>query len=271
MKRSDKIVFDKNTGGMVLVIGFLLIQLLFQLELFSLAFFILLAAIICVPFMKETNRMFVWSSFGFFIGLFAYIYGERLLLELSFSRGTLLILTRLLLFLPILFMAYVIYHFKRPIISFLNKPQWKEHLFIPLIWIRSLQTSVKVLFIITNGLIVIIFLPFMLTDFSIEWSLLWKVFLFSLANGALIEVLWRGILLTQMTKVVGEEPAVIVTSLSAALLYYMFGFSLLLCTGFAVISFLLGGMTIRSKSIIPAIVTHIIFTVAFISSGLLTL
>lgn len=238
----------------------LLIQILFQFQVFNLTFIIVLALLLCVAFMSEQNRLFIWTIIGFVIGQFVFMYGDRLLIELHLSYPDIFILNRLLLLFPIGFISYVVFKFHKTVISFSLKPFWN----LTFIRIGNWKLSIKNFFITIMIIHLIFIIPLFVSTFPINPVLFGKIIIFSIINGVLVEVLWRGILLTRMMNLVGEKFAVLCTSLSCSLAYLFFGFSYTLCLIFFIVGIILGAMTIRSKSLSPAIVWNTVFTILLV-------
>lgn len=249
----------------LLVFLLLFMQLLFQFHLFTLAFVIVLILLVLVAFMNEQNRLFIWTIIGFVVGEFAFIYGDRLLIELSLSHIDVFIFNRVLLLFPIIIISYIVYKFKGKVISDTGKPDWNQFTKIPFIWWGK-KFTIRTLFLLIPPF-VLIFLFFNIGN-SLPMSpvLFGKILLFAIVNGLLIEFLWRGLLLTRIRLLIGEKFAVIVTSLSCAMAHYFFGFSLNLSLIIFILGIYLGGLTVHSKSLLPAVVGNILFTIYLIFS-----
>lgn len=244
--------------GLFLATIFLLIQMLFQLQMFTPIFMILILLMISVAFLSETNRVFVWTIVSFSGGLFAFIYADRLLLLLPFSHANLILLNRLLLLFPILIIGYVLYKFKATFSDFRIKMDWGS------IKLRgNREISIKRLYIMGLVLLLLVFLFSFIESFPVKWIGLWRAVAFSALNAALVEVLFRGVLLTRFITVIDKIPAVFFTSLSGAIAYYLFGYSFSYSFLFFVIGLLLGLLTIHTKSLLPAITGNFLLSMIF--------
>lgn len=250
--------------GIFLATLLLIIQLLFQFQLFTFVFILVLILLVSVAFLSENNRVFVWTLVSFSVGLFAFIYVGRIILETSLSHANLFILTRCLLGLPILLMIYVIAKFNHSVLPYSLKINWEN------ITITSgpKKISVKAIFQIVIAMLVLIL-------FYLMWgskpSLLPKAMLFALVNGVLVELLWRGVLLTRLQILVGSKLAIIVSSLSCSLAYYLFGYSIVFCMAFFIICLFLGAFTWSVKSLLPAILFNVLLTLMLIYAEVIPL
>ncbi|WP_309146619.1 CPBP family intramembrane glutamic endopeptidase [Aneurinibacillus soli] len=93
--------------------------------------------------------------------------------------------------------------------------------------------------------------------------------MFSITNATLEEFLWRGILLSRFSEQLGEKWAVIITSLGFGLQHYSLGFPWTTCITFSIGGFFYGGITVKSRSIIPALIWHVAFNFLMVFSGLI--
>lgn len=255
----------------ILVIVFLAIQLLFQLKTYSLAFIILLGLLLIISFMGERNRLFVWMTISFTVGQLAFIYGDRLILELNLTYAGNLILNRTLLFIPIILVAFVVYKFNRGALPFIGKPRWSENINLPFIWYGNWRLSVKHFFIGGTALYTIVLLLLGITAGSLTWKIIANIISFSILNGITIEFLWRGLLLNQIRLLTGEKIAVFVTSISCTMFYYLLGFSLWSCLIFFVAGIFQGEITLRANNLFPAIVWNTCLTILFVFAGFIPL
>lgn len=252
MTASNKI----SVVGIVLASLLLLLQLLFQYRFITLIFIILLFLLVTIAFLKEENRAFVWTIVAFSGGMFAFVYGDRLILELPLSYSAKLLLNRGLLLIPIVAVFYVM-------VKFGQKP-----LFYPITgkkmgfgrgWINRIYQ-------VFLGLLVVALLFFISEAYPFHMKDLWVALLYSFISAVLMEILWRGVLLLQLKRIVGSTLAVFVTALSSALAYYLFGYSFLFCTIFFLSGILLGAATDKTNRLLPAILSHFLLTFMYMIS-----
>lgn len=228
------------------------LQLLFQLQFFTFVFLILLILLIFVAFLSENNRVFVWTIISFSIGLFAFIYIGRIVLELPLSHQDLFILNRVLLVIPVLFMIYVISKFNHSVLPFSYRINWDG------------MPSLKKVFQISILVLVLVLCYSLWDSRSFLVENLSKALLFAFINSVLVESLWRGILFTRVQTLIGGKWAIIVTSLSCGIAYYLFGYSLNFCLIFFVIGLFLGAITWKTKSLTPAVLLNFLLTLNLI-------
>lgn len=159
---------------------------------------------------------------------------------------------------------------KLPFITYWKKPHWNELIYFPFIWSGFHRTSVKFFLFIALTVNIVSFAPFAIRN---GWSVIQEIWLlaiiFSITNAVLEEVIWRGALLSRFSEQLGEKWAVVVTSLGFGLQHYSLGFPWLVCIAFSIGGMFYGGITIKSKSIIPSIIWHITLNILMVLSGLI--
>lgn len=234
----------------------ILCQLLFQFQLINLVFIILLILMVSVAFFREKNRLLVWMIISFSGGLFVFMYLDRISLELTFAHPTRLVLSRFLFLIPILSVYYVIRKFKNKPISFPFKVA---------------RTGWNNGFLLLTGLQVTALLFYVSKAAPLPFDFLFMAILYSSINTFVIEYLWRGLFLYHLKMVIGQLFAIIFTSLSAAIGYYLFGYSIGFCCIFFLIGLLLGRFTIQSNSLAPAMLYHFLLSFTYILKNMVPL
>lgn len=223
-------------------------QYWFQSHLFNYAFGLIVLFILSVAFLPEEIRLFVWIGITYLLGLFAFIYGERIITLLPLEESDLLILSRFLLFIPSLFISYITLKFGEKIFTYLPLP------------VQKMNTIWKIIVILGYG----IFLVSFFLQNGPAFPLLFKVIIYVVIQCFAVELLWRGILLRRMEVLIGEGFAVFFTSLSSALAYMLFQLSIFYCIFLFFLFILLGKLTIKFKSIWPACFIHSIVLLCFV-------
>ncbi|MBG9588857.1 CPBP family intramembrane glutamic endopeptidase [Cytobacillus firmus] len=245
--------------------------LLFQVKLFAFAFILSFGLIIFLLFLSKQERVFSWTIAGYLTGSLLFLYGDKLLDALPLPYYILLILNRLLLVIPILILVYISIKFNKTAIPFLQKPDWNSLIFFPFIWSGFHSIKIKHFLMIA---IVINFAAFAYSIFSADnsFSRDFLIFLigFSIVNGLLEELLWRGIILSRMAELSGEKAAVLFSGLAFGFSHMMLGYSFILCLLFAVGGIFYAGVTAKSQSIFPAFIWHMAMNVFMILSGLIS-
>lgn len=247
---------------------FIMTLIFFQLNRLTIAFSILFGLLLLVMFLQEKQRIFVWITIAYFIGELMYLYGNRLLNELSYHVNILLMLDKLLLFFPIMIIFYVCRKFKQNVTLFFRPIDWNKLISFSLVFGKSFTQSLSRFFYIAVSITLIIFLPFILLespDFHIKW-LFW-IFLYAAITSIMEEILWRGLIMTAMRNLTNEIFSVIFSSIAYGFSYIMFGYSLSICLLIALFGCYWSFITFRSGSIIPAILWHFIFQILMVLSG----
>lgn len=224
---------QKNYQGLFLSLLFIVLIYFFTRNYYSPFFWMILGLLLLLAFLKEENRLFAWVVISFFGGNFIVIYLDKFiegLVEDPFYR---VIINQILFIIPILSMCYVIKQFNRRVSFFTKKPGSFRILYI-------------VLLLVVTGLV------FLQGDINVFLSL----FTFSLIHATMQEVVWRGILLTQIIKIVGERKAILFTSIVFAVNTTIFGFSPAVFLLYLTLGLIFGFLTTKYKSILPAIVVH---------------
>ncbi|MED3573158.1 type II CAAX endopeptidase family protein [Cytobacillus praedii] len=249
---------------------FVIIIVIVQFKLFTIAFTLLLASILYIAIFAKQKRVFLWSLAAYTIGHFCYLFGDRLIDNLPYHVNILMVLSRFLILFPIIFMLYVAKKFGETSILYWKWSNWKAKISFPFIWHGFHSISIKGFLLIAISINIAIFLPFIVHENpSFSFPLLLFLLSFSIINGILEEILWRGIVLTRMVHLAGEKAALLFSGLGFGLSHLILGYSIPVCFGFAIGGFFYAGITIRSGSIFPAVIWHIVFNCLMILSGLI--
>ncbi|UOE57574.1 CPBP family intramembrane metalloprotease [Bacillus sp. CMF12] len=244
--------------------------LLFQYKLFAFAFMLSFGLIIFLLFTSKQERVFPWIIAGYLTGSLLFLYGDKLLDALPFQHYILMIFNRVLLLIPILLLVYISIKFNKTAIPLLRKPDWNSQIFFPFIWSGFHSLKIKHFLVIA---IMINFASFAYSIFSAENSFTRDFFTFmigfSIINGMMEELLWRGIILSRMSELSGEKAAVLFSGLAFGFSHMMLGYSFVLCLLFAVGGIFYAAITVRSRSIFPAVIWHMAMNVFMILSGLI--
>ncbi|CAM3727539.1 CPBP family intramembrane glutamic endopeptidase [Cytobacillus oceanisediminis] len=247
---------------------FLAVLLLFQFKLFIFAFLLTFALILFLVFTSRQERVFSWTIAAYLTGNLLFLYGDRLLDELPFHTYILLILNRVLLIIPILLLIYVSKKFNKSANRYWQKPSWDARIYFPFIWRGFHSLSTKGFLIIALIMNSVILAPAILSaDIPFVTDLFVFLIGFSVVNAFMEELLWRGILLTRMADLAGEKAAVIFSGISFGFSHLMLGYSLAVCLLFAIGGVFYGAITVKSGSMIPAILWHAVINVLMILSG----
>lgn len=249
---------------------FITIILLIQHKLFMIALSLTIGFIVYMVAASKQKRIFVWVMLAYLLSYLFYLYGDRLIDELPLHVNTIIILNRFLLLLPILFMTYVVKKFNAEINSYWKKPVWKAKISFPFVWTGFHTISIKVFLPIAISINILCLLPLILnTKLNTGFSFYVFLILFSFINGILEELLWRGILLTRLVDLAGEKAAAVFSGIAFGFSHLALGYSWSACLGFAIGGFFYAGITLKSRSIMPAIIWHFVFNILMILSGII--
>lgn len=157
-----------------------------------------------------------------------------------------------------------------PFIKYMRKPRWQELIYFPFIWSGFHQTSIKVFLIIAIVVNTASLAPFMARNGWGYFEEIWLLLLvFSITNALLEELIWRGALLSRFSEQLGEKWAVVITSIGFGLQHYSLGIPWAVCIAFSIGGVFYGGITVKSGSIIPSLIWHLVLNVLMVSSGLI--
>ncbi|WP_142385111.1 CPBP family intramembrane glutamic endopeptidase [Cytobacillus massiliigabonensis] len=249
---------------------FIIITVTVQYKHFIVAFALLLACILYLAIFAKQKRVFLWVLTAYIIGYLFFLFGDRLIDSLPYHVNILMVLSRCLMLFPILFMFYVAKKFSEKPIFYWECPNWQAKISFPFIWNGFHSISIKGFLLIAISVNIAIFMPFIVKanpSFSLPFLLF--LFSFSIINGILEEILWRGIILTSMVNLAGEKAALLFSGLAFGLSHLILGYTIPICLSFAIGGIFYAGITIRSGSIFPAVIWHIVFNWLMILSGLI--
>lgn len=230
-----------NYQGYILSILFIVLIYFFTRGYYSLFTWFLLGLFLLLAFLKEEKRLFAWVMISFFGGNLLLFYTDKFIEGYQYIPFYRVIINQVLFLIPILSICYVIKQFNKKISFFFNKPEVKntnKHFYIILL---LLSVGLTFIFINISG-----------SDLNMFLSL----FTFSLIHASLQEVMWRGILLSQLIKITNETSAMLFTSITFAMNTTIFGFSTAVVLLYLILGFLFARLTIKYKSILPSIFAH---------------
>ncbi len=94
-------------------------------------------------------------------------------------------------------------------------------------------------------------------------------FSFALINATLEEIIWRGQLMAGLSRTMGLPLAVTISSLGFGFQHLALGFNLPICLAMAVGGAFFALFTIKSKSLVPAIIFHAVTNLGMVACGLI--
>lgn len=242
---------QRENQAVFISIIFIITTYLFSRGIFSYFFMLVFGFMLIIAFFNEEIRLFSWIFLSFFGGNLIQFYGDKFLEGIALNPYSVLIASQLLSIIPILSVWYVIKAFNREIISFGQKPSK-----------RMLS------FTLIPFLLVIIMIT-ITHDGHNYLQLLLSLLLFAGVHATLQEFIWRGILLTQMIKITNIKYGILITSLAFGINSTLLGFSTMIFISYFLFGLLLSYLTISTKSIVPAIIAHILVLCILFLIGML--
>ncbi|MGG0188427.1 CPBP family intramembrane glutamic endopeptidase [Bacillus rhizoplanae] len=217
---------------------------------------------------KKAYQSFAVTSILFALGFALYLFAMH---TISFpSKETTILIRRLCLLLVFIPFIIASRRYKQTFISYWQKPKWKNTLYAPFIWRGPQEITIQLFLIIAISINIIVFIPFLfLKGLTYIQHVFLFAILFSIINAVLEEWIWRGILLTNFTKQVGEKWAVVLTSAGFGLQHYSLGFPWIVCISFSIGGFFYGGITVKANSILPAVIWHTALNLLMVCSGMI--
>lgn len=247
---------QKQYQGTFLSLLFIVIIYLFTRSYYSLFSWCILVLLLLVAFLREKNRLFSWVMISFFSGNFIVFYIDKFIEGYPLMPYYRVILSQLLLSIPILLMVYVNKKFKNKISFFFKMPEPAERF-------ANKKILYIFLFIIIGSLLLI--------SFTISFRMYLPLMLFVLIHVFLQEMIWRGILLTQLIQITNEKMAVLISGIAFALNTTIFGYSLGVFLLYLTLGFILALLTTKFKSILISIFAHIVVLLFIFLNGWLRL
>ena len=209
------------------------------------------------------------TGFSLGLGIFLYLLTLRWISEIPGEEVRVLAnrMSLLLVWLPLAAASQML---RSPLVKYWRKPDWNAQIRVPFIWRGARRTSVKQFFSIAITANTAAFLPFTLRG---GWQgfleLCVFALLFAVINAFLEELIWRGTLLGLLSEKIGEGWASVVTSLGFGLFHLTIGYPIGICLAFAVGGMYFAGVTVKSNSIFPAMLWHMVLNALMVFSGLI--
>lgn len=219
---------------------------------------------------EKSGKLFIVTTILFGFGFIIYLFAKDFAVPGVETSEMDIFLNRLsLVFILIPLFTYSLY-IKVPFINYLKRPDWNGIIIFPFIWTGFHHVQIKVFLPIAFLINIAVMLPFIIMNgWNFIMEVFWVAIIFSFSNAILEELVWRGVLLSRFTEQLGEKWAVIITSLGFGLQHYSLGFPWPVCIGFAFGGFFYAVVTIKSNSIIPAIIWHILLNFLMVFSGVI--
>lgn len=221
-------------------------------------------------YINKSLRFFFVTTMAFGVGFYLYGYvNSHWITELN-SEEMLIILNRLSLIFLIIPLTAISIIYKLPFMRYWQKPQWDELVHVPFILSGFHQTKVSTFLSIAMIINLIVFMPFIVNNgWEYIQEIWWFMIIFPIINSVLEEIIWRGILLSRFSEYFGNRWAVMMTSIGFGLQHYSLGFSWGSCLVFTLGGLFFGAITVKSKSIVPAVIWHMSINGLMVLSGMI--
>jgi len=215
-------------------------------------------------------KQFILITSLFGIGFSLYLFATHGVDLDHFPKELQVFIERSCLLLLVAVLSVFSFRCKLPFMHYWQKPQWNNAISFPFIWSGFHHIKTKYFLFIALTSNILIFLPFIIdrgwTNIQSIWLL---AIIFSLTNAILEELIWRGYLLSRFSELLGEKWAIVLTSLGFGLQHYSLGFPWGICLAFSIGGFFYAGITVKTKSIFPALIWHISLNILMVISGLI--
>ncbi len=236
------------------------------ITLFSFKLFVLglipLSCLFLLYFLNKDYRSSVSLFIFFLLGLLIFQIGSAHMYKLSISQETKVLINRSFLLFILTSTIISLKISKQKIFLYSHLPNWNNQIIMPF-------HQIKVARFLLFGLIgsCIILLPALFQETSYIKSLFLFGILFALINATLEEVLWRGVMLSSLKRNVSTLYAVLITSVGFGLLHISIGIPVMLSILFSFGGLFYAIVVIKSKSIYPSIVFHMLINLGMVFNG----
>jgi membrane protease YdiL (CAAX protease family) len=223
-------------------------------------------AILIILYFTNLNKQLIITIAAFLIGFFLHKYFSLMIMHIENSELR-ISLNRFSLLFVIGSLVVVSRVYKQPF-RYNHKPVWNNTISFPFIWSGFHSLKISTFLIVAISLNSLVFLPFILKqDGSFLQKVVMLAILFSVINAILEEILWRGYLLSHLQESVNDYYALLFSSIGFGLQHISLGIPLVPSILFSFGGIFFAGIVIRSKSISPSIIWHILLNLGMVFSG----
>ena len=234
----------------------------YQQEVFSL--FVFMGLLILV-FANKENRFIISLLLSFLTGFVVFMISTDFVGTMNISNELKIILNRFFLVFIIIGIVFNHLFFNKKVYWYNEKPDWRNPIVLPFHKVNTYWFWM--IGIVVNIIIYLIFI--VQKDIQYIQTLFLFCLLFSLINAVFEEVIWRGILLSALKEHTSTRYAVIITSVGFGLFHLSIGFSIYLSLLISVAGLIYALITLKTNSIHPSIVFHIVINIGMVYSGLI--
>ncbi|MCM3163683.1 CPBP family intramembrane metalloprotease [Metabacillus litoralis] len=210
------------------------------------------------------ERKFVISLLlSFLIGFVVFMVSNNFIETINIPKEIKVILNRIFLVFIIIGIILIHLFFRKTISWYNNKPDWQNPIILPFHKVNTFWFWV--IGITVNGVVYLFFI--IQKDIEYIQSLLLFCLTFSLINAVFEEIIWRGIMLSSLKEYTSTGFAIFITSVGFGLLHLAIGFSMPLSLLISAAGVIYALITIKTNSIYPSIIFHIIINIGMVLSG----
>ncbi|WP_077212250.1 CPBP family intramembrane glutamic endopeptidase [Bacillus dakarensis] len=191
------------------------------------------------------------------------MFSNNLVETLTISKELKIILNRLFLVWIIAGVLMNFLFFKKKVSWYNSKPDWKNPIVLPFHRVNTFWFWM--IGIVVNVMVYLFFI--VQKDIEYILSLILFGLCFSLLNAVFEEIIWRGIMLSALKEFTSTGYAIIVTSIGFGLLHLSIGFSISLSLLISVTGVIYAVITLKTNSIYPGIVFHVVINMGMVLSG----
>jgi uncharacterized protein len=253
------------------ILSVLFIAGILQISYSSLWGTLFILMFVCILYIFYQKYRYLTANVLFFlIGYSLYKYTGTVIAEYIESKEWKVLLNRISLLFVIASLYFISFLFKKSCLFFNNKPDWDEKIYFPFIWKGFHSIKVSYFLFIAILINIIVFLPFLIyKDTRYLGNIALFTLSFSIANGILEELIWRGLLLQRFRESTSDGYALLITSLAFGLNHISIGMPWFPSLLFSMGGIFFAGVVLRSNSIYPSILWHSIINVGMVLSGLI--
>jgi uncharacterized protein len=230
-------------------------------DVFSL--FVFMGLVILLLLVNKEKRYVLSLLLSFLIGFVIFMVSNEFVGTMNISKEIKIILNRLFLVFMIIGIVFNHLLFNKKVTWHNNKPDWKNPIVLPFHKVNTFWFWL--IGIIVNVIIYVFFI--VQKDIEYIQTLLLFCLFFSFINAVFEEVIWRGILLSALKEHTSTGFAVMVTSVGFGLLHLSIGFGIFLSLLISVAGVIYAIITLKTNSIYPSIVFHIVINIGMVYSG----
>lgn len=213
----------------------------------------------------KERRFIISILLSVLTGYVFFVVSNVIVGTMDISKEIKIILNRFFLVFIIIGIVFNHLFFNKKIYWYNEKPDWRNPIVLPFHKINTFW------FWLIGIVVNVILYVFIIVQKDIEYiqTLFLFCLFFSLINAVFEETIWRGLLLSVLKEHTSIGYAVIITSVGFGLFHLSIGFSIYLSLLISVAGLIYALITLKTNSIYPSIVFHIVINIGMVYSGLI--